>query len=358
VGQIVNLPEQRQVNNLPHKYRQVNNLPHKYRQVNNLPYKYRQVNNLPHKYRQVNNLPHGLQNRKNSKGIVMKAQGIVCLVVLLATMVTVAGRAENTSTTPETKKYTLRYHFHPGETLRWKVGHQCEIRTTVAGSTQTAETITNSVKVWRVSKVQPDGTAVLEHMVESVDMRHKLSGRDEVHYNSDSREPQPAGFQNVADAVGVPLSTVTLNSRGKVLDRKQHEVKAAVPGEGELTIVLPDEPVAIGQEWSYPNEIELPQPGGAVRRIKSVQAYTLEGVKTGVATIRVVTKILSPVNDPAVEAQLIQFMTAGTVRVDIEAGRILSQQMDVDKGVVGFRGEASNIHYRTRFGEEFQPSGS
>ena len=35
-----------------------------------------------------------------------------------------------------------------------------------------------------------------------------------------------------------------------------------------------------------------------------------------------------------------------------DAGRILSQQMDLDKHLVGFRGETSSLHYVTRFTEE------
>ena len=46
------------------------------------------------------------------------------------------------------------------------------------------------------------------------------------------------------------------------------------------------------------------------------------------------------------------------MRFDIDAGRILAQEMEVDKGVVGFRGEASSIHYLTRFSEEFTASPS
>ncbi len=70
----------------------------------------------------------------------------------------------------------------------------------------------------------------------------------------------------------------------------------------------------------------------------------------------VATQILTPIHDPAIEAQLIQRESSGTVRFDIEAGRIVRQQMDVDKRVVGFRGEASSLHYLTRFTEELVPS--
>ena len=41
--------------------------------------------------------------------------------------------------------------------------------------------------------------------------------------------------------------------------------------------------------------------------------------------------------------------SAGRVRFDIDEGRVLGQQMDIDKPVVGFRGDASSIHYVNRY---------
>ena len=48
-------------------------------------------------------------------------------------------------------------------------------------------------------------------------------------------------------------------------------------------------------------------------------------------------------------------MAAGRVRFDIDAGRVLDQRMDIDKHVVGFRGDASSIHYVNRFSEQLLP---
>ena len=92
-------------------------------------------------------------------------------------------------------------------------------------------------------------------------------------------------------------------------------------------------------------------PGGGSKRVKSLQQFTLESVKTGVATIRIATEILTPVTDPAIESQLVEREAAGWVRFDIDAGRVLGQQLDIDKHVVGFRGDASSIHYVNRFCE-------
>ena len=251
--------------------------------------------------------------------IGMVAGSLLCGVVYLSSA---AARAEGPpAQQSEPKEYLLRYKFHSGDTLRWTVVHRCRVRTTVSASTQTAETTTTSVKVWRVHEVKPDGTVVFDHLVESVDMRHRLSGRDEVHYNSRTDPCAPHGFEDVARAVGVPLAVVTIDSQGKVLRRKQNFVKAAVAGQGEITIQLPEQAVAVGSRWSSPSNIDVPLPNGGVRRIAAMQSYKLQSVKTGVATISMSTQIMTPILDPAIEAQVLQYETSGSVRFDIERGR-------------------------------------
>jgi hypothetical protein len=255
----------------------------------------------------------------------------------------------------EEEKYLLRYRFQPGETLRWDVEHRTYTRTTVAKTTQTAETFSNSVKLWRVKEVKPDGTATFEHLVEWVDMRQKLAGSDEVRYNSRTDAKAPLGFEDVAASIGVPLSLITMDDRGKILHRQRKHTKGVAANEGAITIPLPDEPVAVGHTWTFPCDIDVPLETGGMKKIKALQEFKLESVKTGVATIGVSTQILSPMTDPAIEAKVVQSQAAGTVRFDIDAGRIISQQMDVDKHVVGFRGQASSLHYVTRFTEKWLP---
>lgn len=254
------------------------------------------------------------------------------------------------------EKYSLRYKFQLGQSLRWEVTHQAKIKTTVSGTTQTAETTSVSVKLWRVKDVRPDGTATFEHLVESVDMGQKLTGRQEVRYNSKTDKKAPLGFENVASSVGAVLSVVTMDARGNVLHRQRTPVKASAENDGPMTVLLPEEPVAVGATWSLPAEVDVPLANGTVKKVKTEQKFTLKSVSAGVATIEVATHILTPVHDPMVEAMLIQRESSGTVRFDIDAGRVLGQQMDLDKKVVGFRGDASSLHYLTRFTEEFLPT--
>jgi hypothetical protein len=263
----------------------------------------------------------------------------------------------------EPEKYTLRYKFHPNETLRWEVEHRSMVRATVARVTETTEMTSSSVNAWQVSEVLPDGTATFEHRVDWADMRHKLPGRSEVHYDSRTDAKPPAGFEDAAKSIGVPLAVIKMDVHGKVLSRKDRFKKpqstnAADPAnqnEGWITIPLPEGPVPVGHTWSLPQDIEVPLPNGGVKKVKAVQQFKLEEVKTGVAVIQVSTDILTPITDPAIESQLVQREAAGTVRFDIDAGRIIGQQLDVDKFVIGFRGDASSIHYVNRFCERLRP---
>ena len=101
-----------------------------------------------------------------------------------------------TAAAGEPEKYTLRYKFQPGETIRWEVEHLSMVRATVSRHTQTTETSSTSLKAWRVADVRPDGTATFEHRVEWVDMRQKLTGRDEVHYDSRTDGQAAAGLRD------------------------------------------------------------------------------------------------------------------------------------------------------------------
>jgi hypothetical protein len=265
-----------------------------------------------------------------------------CSLVLLA----------GTAVAQDPEKVTLRYKFQPGETLRWNVVHRSMARTTIAKLTQTAETTSSSVKVWRVTEVKPDGTARFEHSVEDADMRQQVSGQKEIRYNSRTDKEPPTAFNGVAEALGIPLSDVTLDARGQVVKRQRKSAKSSATNEGQITIPLPEEPVAVGATWSFPHDLSVLGTNGLGMKIRTLQRFTLQSVKTGVATIAVETQILTPIHDPAIESQVIQHQSSGTVRFDVDAGRILSQQMDLDKHLVGFRGETSSLHYVTRFTED------
>jgi hypothetical protein len=251
----------------------------------------------------------------------------------------------------DTQRFDLKYKFSAGDVVRTEVVHRAAVQTTIDGSTQKAETQSRSIKSWRISGVADNGDITFTHMVESIEMWQRMQGREEIRYNSRTDEEVPAGYEEVAKAVGVPLTVVTMDARGKIIKRQEKRAQP-MSVSTQMTIPLPDKPIAIGGSWSSPVDIDVVLKDNSNKKIRTRQKFTLEKVVADLATIGVDCQVLTPVNDPAIEAQLIQRMSNGTVRFDIAAGRVLGQQLDLDRHVIGFSGAASSMHYVTRFTEE------
>jgi len=265
-----------------------------------------------------------------------------------------AGKAE---TSPQ-RPYLLRYRFQPGEEVRWEILQQARVKTTVGGTTQVAESVTQSVKLWRVRECTPEGTVTFEHLVESVEMWQRLTGREEVRYSSRSPGDPPRGFEAIAASLNVPLATVTMDARGRILKRVRHPVKTLVDTEPLMTILLPEEPVSPGASWSFPYELEIPLENGMMKVVKAAEIYKLREVRSGVAIIEITTKVLTPINDPRLEAKLVQREREGVAHFDIEAGRLIRQEHELDRRVTGFSGQASLLQYSSRLTESFLNSRS
>lgn len=252
------------------------------------------------------------------------------------------------------EKHLLRYKFTKGELLQWKVSHRGTTEATIHGNTQTTKMSANSTKQWRVVDVDEQGDATFVHSVVHVDMWQKVSDRQEVRYNSATDKTPPREYIQVAKTVGVPIATVKISPSGQVLERDKAPVQAN-SGLGNIAMPLPLEPVRVGQDWHLSNEVRVRRQDGKQLRVKTRIVYTLKSVKTGVATIAVNTEVITPVNDPQIKSQLVQQLTNGELKFDMDAGRVLSQQIDWDETVVGFNGDGSMMKYLARFNEDLIP---
>lgn len=254
--------------------------------------------------------------------------------------------------------YSLAYKFAPGDEIRTKVVHLVTVETTIKGATQTASTRSVSTKFWKIVRVEPTGNIVFEHSVEDVNMWQNVTGRDETRYNSTTDKTPPPGHEHIAASLGKVLSVITMDRNGRILARDDKQPQFN-PGIGDLTVPFPAEPVKAGASWSIPNEVRVTLEGGTVKKVATRQKYKLEKVEAGVATISVETQVLTPVNDPKVQSQLVQRLQKGTIKFDIEAGRLIHKQMDLDESVFGFNGPESHMQYLARFTEEpVTPSGA
>ncbi|NIP86487.1 MAG: hypothetical protein GTO03_13335, partial [Planctomycetales bacterium] len=201
-----------------------------------------------------------------------------------------------------------------------------------------------------VEAVDPEGRFTIVHSVEYVDMRNDLSGRQTVRYDSRTGTQPPPGFEPIAKRVGIPLTKVVFDADGRILHRE--EIAPGNTSSTQMTVPLPGRAVAVGEAWTFPYDLDVPLENGRTKKIKMRQRMELEKVVEGVATIQVATQVLTPVDSPEVEAQLVQRQSQGTVQFDIDQGRVIAQQIDLDRRVTGYPSATSTMRYRTRFTEK------
>ena len=259
--------------------------------------------------------------------------------------------ADDVSPPSNERTFVLQYKFKPGERLRWKIVHLGVTETKIQGNKQTSRSRSVSTKVWEITGVDAEGNITLTHLVDDVDMSQQVTGQAEVTYNSATDKTVPPEYQHVAKTVGVPLTQAVITPSGKLVERKS-EAQEFQFGVGELATPLPEAPVKIGDSWSAPNEIQVRLRNGQVKQIKTRQKFTLQKVLTGVATVAIETQVLTPVREPEIESQLVQQLTKGEFKFDIDAGRIISKQLDWNEKVIGFNRADSLMQYQARFTEE------
>jgi hypothetical protein len=156
--------------------------------------------------------------------------------------------------------------------------------------------------------------------------------------------------------VGVPLSLVRIKPSGEIVHREEKHPQPAVSDDMPITLQLPAEPIAVGEQWDAAYDVPAERKSGTKLQVRTRRVCTLQSVEDGIATIGVDYQILTPV-EPYVESQLVDRLTKGTVQFDLKRGRVISQRFDADKHVLGFAGEASSMHYVSRLEERLLKPG-
>ncbi|MDR3233056.1 MAG: hypothetical protein LBT46_05245 [Planctomycetaceae bacterium] len=247
------------------------------------------------------------------------------------------------------EKRQLRYHFRQGKTLRWNVLQTLKMKTIIAGKEEIIETSSRSVKIWKTLEVDSGGNAEFEYSVDDIEMQQKQTGRDDAAYNSRRDKTIPAAFINLQGKVGIPLARIKITPQGKTT-KKPLRIYAGSYSENRITILLPEEPVTIGSDWTEPMPKELPMPNRRVKKVKTQQRFTLKNLNNGLASISFVSQILTPLT-PQEEVKLADSFSSGEIELDLDAGHLIRQQTTVEKTTVGIQGNSDSINYLARLTE-------
>ena len=248
------------------------------------------------------------------------------------------------------EEFLLRYKFEPGMVISSEVTHLAKTDTKVDSSEQNSHSRTVSQKAWEVTRVE-NGEMTFEYKILEIDMSQRIGADMEIRYSSKSGDEPARQFQSAADSVGKVISTVTIDEQGMIVARSDENNPPNL-GMGDITLPVPKKPIAVGATWEVPRELRIRREDSTLKTVRFRELFRLDKVSAGVATIAVRSEMLTPITEPQEEAQVLQQLSNGTIKFDVDAGRMISKELGWDKVVVGFSGAGSVMDYSARLEEQ------
>ena len=246
--------------------------------------------------------------------------------------------------------YLMRYAFVPGTRLTSQVTHMATNYTKVNSSEENSSSRTVSHKTWDFIRCE-NGEFTFEYRITDIDMSQRVGSGAEIRYSSKQEEEPMPQFKEVAETVNELRSTVTIDEQGLIIARSDHKNPPNL-GMGDITLPLPSDPVSIGASWESPRELRIQREDGSLKLVKFRELFRLEKVSAGIATISVRSEMITIINEPKEEAQVLQQLSDGTIKFDLDAGQMIAKNLEWDKRVVGFAGPGSVMEYSARLDEE------
>lgn len=261
------------------------------------------------------------------------------------------------------KTYLLQYKFQDGEYVRYYVDHWSTITTQFGGAEETATNRSETGKHFRVLAVKEDGSAIVELVLDWVNMKVQFGDAPPTVYDSRKGDVPAPQLQSVADKLGKPTARAEFAPNGELreivmLDSENKESKPTAEsdssGVGNLLVILPETPIAVGHKWHDDYEVFVMLQGTrSVRRpIKMRRTYELTKVDGDIATLALRTSIVTLVRDPNIRGQLVQRTPRGTITFDLKRGQIVSRKHSIDGVEVGVFGPKSSIKASSRYTEK------
>lgn len=248
--------------------------------------------------------------------------------------------------------------------LRWKVGQVLVYRSEQAtrvteevGGTKVETSVRlHLTKCWRVKAVDAAGVATLEQSLRALMQEITPPSGAAVRYDSTAGDKNPADLRKQLDPyIGQTLAVLRVDAQGRVLEVKESKFGPASKYQNELPFggMLPAEALKAGLTWDRTYQMTLDPPAGTGEKYDAVQHYKCKAVDARQTTVTLTTEVKSPPAAVGDRIPLLQLQNEGELVYDLEAGRLATASLRIDKELKGHQGEGSSYHFKSEYKESY-----
>jgi hypothetical protein len=250
------------------------------------------------------------------------------------------------------------FRWEQGQVLRYRVEHITSASETADNKTNETKTRLNLMKRWQVLEVDPAGIATIELSLTALRLETTTPNGSVLSFdsnNSDTSDPQMS--EQLKKFVGQPLAVLRVDGLGKVVQIKEsrHGPASRFESEPPFVLVFPEGALQEGSRWERSYKITLEPPQGTGDKYDAAQQCVCKSVNQGVAAIALTTTLKTQPESVLDRVPLLQLQPEGEVIFDLQAGRLKSANMHVDKELAGHQGKGSSYRFQSTYREEIQP---
>lgn len=252
-----------------------------------------------------------------------------------------------------------RFKWAANDTLTYKVAQNTAVRETLPDAktgkptTTEARTTLTLTKKWAVKAVDPTGVGTLEMTITA--MRNEFRKPDGSAVVRDSADPADA--KEMAGFLNVPVVTVRVDPRGRLVEVKEAKAGSAARLQAELPfrMTLPDaSPTATPlKAWDRTFAFKLDPPLGTGESYEFRQSFAATGVKDGLLAATVETTLKDPPKALAERVPLVPMLWAGEVFFDPAGGRYHAARLKAKADLPNHQGEGTRFEYESTYAEDF-----
>ena len=257
---------------------------------------------------------------------------------------------------------TLAYKFHSGQFVHYtgtsRVQYNSEVEDKSPSALDAVQKYTSvqSNETWthfRVVTVDEQGLALIEPVVDRARMTAKMHNKDAVTFDSANLTAEtPPQFQAIREAVGRTVARFQVSPTGKlvkavVVDATAPQALRAAAEKLDTRFPylspLPAAAVSVGDKWREEYSITLVN-DGLKQPIPMKRIFELVAVADGIAKIKFRTLVMTPLNEPELQKQIIQQTPTGTIEFHIERGLVVSYTSNIDQTTMNAFGPQSLLN--------------
>ncbi len=239
-------------------------------------------------------------------------------------------------------KFLLNQDVHMPLTVESRIEVQKGPAVTITTNQSTVD------RHYHVDSVDPDGSAIVELFIDNVKLTYAFNNGKPITYDTSKKELPPRGFEGVNRSLGMH-GRVRFSPRGNVLPLAGLPNDPATDPSESFLDPLPSKPIHVGEEWFDDFKVKVSVSRSLNQRITLRRRYTLESVDGKIATIRLRTSEITPVDDAQIRAQLVQRTPEGKIMFDLERGVTVSRDLTCSRAEMGVMGEGSQIAATTHW---------